>query len=337
MENQNSLSDSQRETLRKWVDESSDNVEEYNEIHKVLTYSQRLQAMRKVDTLKDLQTMKSKISSSGVVRKIYSNFQKVAAVIVVPLIIYTAFSIIGHSILNDGNGIVKSTETAFGVRSQIQLSDGTKVWLNSGSKLFYPENFKGNKRQVKLLGEAYFQVQSDKRHPFYVDLGDFMIKATGTKFNISNYKDDCKTTTYLESGVVSLVEMRNDKETRCAKLNSGEKVVVHKAEKRINIQKVDGTKYLSWIEGKLIFNNDNMLDVANKLGHWFNAEFVIEDAALNEYVFTATFENESLEEVLRLLSYTSPIEYKIINNYQLDDSTYTKRKVIIEKTEKNMN
>ena len=89
---------------------------------------------------------------------------------------------------------------------------------------------------------------------------------------------------------------------------------------------------MAWIDGSLIFKNDNTNDVATRLGRWFNAEIILDDElSKSDYVFTATFKQESLEEALKLLSYSSPITYKIISGSQLDDSSFSKRKVIISK------
>jgi transmembrane sensor len=89
---------------------------------------------------------------------------------------------------------------------------------------------------------------------------------------------------------------------------------------------------LAWIDGSLIFKNDSTNDLAVRLGRWFNAEIIFDHELLkSDYVFTATFKQESLEEAMKLLSYSSPITYKIISGTQLDDSSFSKRKVIISK------
>ncbi len=323
----------QQAELDCWRKESSEHETEYQEVRKVYIYSQRLQAMKKIDTSKDLALLKSRMGKTSPIRKLYSGFQRVAAVLVVPLLLASIWIFMGQPKFNQE--ILKSTETAFGVRSQIQLSDGTKVWLNSGSQLFYPEEFSGKKREVKLVGEAYFQVQSDKNHPFYVEVGNYAVKATGTSFNISNYPDDLEMTTFLESGKVDLIAIEGGKEMSYGKLSQGQKIVADKSGNKVTFYtEANSKKHLGWIDGKLLFHKDSIGDVARRLGHWFNAEIIIDDESLNDYFFTATFTNESLEEALRLLKFSSPIEYQIINNKQLDDSSFAKRKVIIRKGRK---
>ncbi|MGV8091961.1 MAG: FecR family protein [Mangrovibacterium sp.] len=326
------LDKQQREELHSWLNLSQDNISEYNKIIKLFTYSDRLVSMKKIDTDRDLLLVRKKLNGKRKLNNLFLNFQKVAAVLIIPLLLYTAWTIFGRSGNDNKSNIIKSTETTFGIRSQIQLSDGTEVWLNSGSKLSYPEEFNGKSREVKLVGEAYFHVKSDREHPFYVDLDGHKIEVTGTSFNISNYPDDREISIYLEQGKVSLLMNTKEVQSQPVKLNEKEVVILNKAEKQYRIQKADGNKYLAWIDGKLVLKNDHINDVAVRLGRWFNAEVTFDDElSRSGYVFTATFKKESLEEALKLLSYSSPITYQIIQGAQMDDSSFSKRKVIISK------
>ncbi len=332
LEHSSLLNKQQNEELQLWLDLSQENRTEYNEVVKLLTYSDRLVEMKRINTYQDLLLVKKKMYSGLKSNTILLHFQRVAAILIIPLLVYTVWSISGSPEIAKKNVVMKSSETSFGVRSQIQLSDGTKVWINSGSKLTYPEVFSGNSREVKLVGEAYFQVESDKEHPFYVDLNGYKIKATGTRFNISNYADDKEISTYLEHGKVSLLDCSKEKQDDIIQLNEKQIIILNKVEKQYKLQNTDGYKYLAWIDGSLIFKNDNTNDLAVRLGRWFNAEIIIDDElSKSEYVFTATFKQESLEEALNLLSYSSPITYKIISGTQLNDSYFSKRKVIISK------
>ena len=299
----------------------------------VLEYYQRLRQMKQINVERDLSLVKKRFRQPSASKKLLLNFQRVAAILIIPLIIYSVWSIFDRSTANEKIALLKSSETAYGVRSLIQLSDGTKVWLNSGTKLTYPDEFTGKTREVKLEGEAFFQVESDLDHPFYVDLNGFKVKATGTRFNISNYPEDKDISAYLDHGKITLVSSGEGKpEIQVKQLNEKELLVLNKAQRQYDLQQVDGKKQTAWMDGALIFKNDNTHDVGTRLGRWFNAEIVFDDDLQKSgYVFTATFKHESLEEALKLLSYSSPITYKIISANQLDDSSFSKRKVIISK------
>ncbi len=326
------LDKQQKEELQSWLEMSLENRTEYNEVVKILTYSDRLVAMKRINADQDLLLVKKKLNRQPKSNKTILVFQRIAAILIIPLLIYTAWSSLSSHETSKKNVMMKSSETAFGVRSQIQLSDGTKVWINSGSKLTYPEEFSGDSREVQLIGEAYFQVESDKEHPFYVDLNGYKVKATGTRFDISNYPEDKEISTYLEHGKVSLLSYSMEKQDESIQLKEKEIIVLNKSERQYRIENSDGSKYLAWIDGSLIFKNDNTNDVAVRLGRWFNAEIIFdEELSKSGYVFTATFKQESLEEALKLLSYSSPITYKIISGSQLNDSSFSKRKVIISK------
>ncbi|MBW8332324.1 MAG: DUF4974 domain-containing protein [Prolixibacteraceae bacterium] len=329
----NQLDASQKLELQSWLDSSLANQAEYNALIKILNYHQRLHQMKRINIDRDLSIVKKRFGQLSRSKKLLLNFQRIAAILIIPLIIYAAWNIFDRSTTNEKIALLKSSETAYGVRSQIQLSDGTKVWLNSGTKLTYPDEFIGQTREVKLEGEAYFQVESDPDHPFYVDLNGFKVKATGTRFNISNYPDDKDILAYLEHGKIALVSsVEGAPEIQLKPLNEKELLVLNKALRQYNLQQVDGKKQTAWMKGTLVFKNDNTADVATRLGRWFNAEIVFDDDLQKSgYVFTATFKQESLEEALKLLSYSSPVKYKIISTSQLGDSSFSKRKVIISK------
>jgi ferric-dicitrate binding protein FerR (iron transport regulator) len=288
--------------------------------------------MKKIDAGKDLLIVRKKLNQGVNYNRWLLSFQRVAAILILPLLLFTVWTLTYSPENKSIGGIMKSSETAFGVRSQIQLSDGTTVLMNSGSKLIYPESFDGKTREVKLIGEAYFQVKSDREHPFYVDLNGYRIKATGTRFNISNYPGDKEISTFLEHGKVSLLMDCTENQTETVQLKENEIIILNKAQKQYKIQSTDGSRYLGWIKGLLILKKDSINNVADRLGRWYNAEIIFDEKlAQSGYVFTATFKQETLEEAMKLLSYSTPINYKIIQGTQLKDASFSKRKVIITK------
>src|SRR3546814_509770 len=113
---------------------------------------------------------------------------------------------IGNSqIVDDNTRVAMNTLIVpYGKRTKLQLSDGSTVWLNSGSKLAYPASFNEDKRKVYLEGEAIFEVTHDKSHPFMVIAKDFEIEVLGTVFNVSNYSDDPSINTVLKNGSVKI-------------------------------------------------------------------------------------------------------------------------------------
>lgn len=333
LEFEGQLLDEQKSELRKWMEESSDHTTEYQQIRKSFILTERLAAMKKIDTKGDLLKVKANFSKNSGMKRWLTSYQRIAAILLVPFIVYSVWSFYTNAMGTGPSISMKSMETSYGVRSQILLADGTKVFLNSGSKLFYPEEFTGNTREVRLEGEAYFEVESDVKHPFYVELGGMKLKATGTKFNITNYQVGQNAYIFLEHGKVELVTGFGAKEVQQVIMKEGEVVMYNRVKRQYQVNGTDGQRYLGWKEGKLIFRNDNIRDVASRLGYWYNAEITVTDETLYEYIFTATFKYETLEEALKLLSYSSPISYRIETSRTVGHAEMDMKKVIIEKKE----
>jgi len=217
------------------------------------------------------------------------------------------------------------------VKSQTLLPDGTKVWLNSDSKLSYPVSFARDERNVKLEGEAFFDVAKDKKHPFFVDLGEIGIEVTGTTFNAINYREEEQTEVVLTSGEVKIIEQNDNKKLLITEMRPGQMAVYKKDNQRLSLQDVDAEKYTSWIEGRMIFRDDVMQEVVKKLGRRYHVEIKIADPEIAGYVYTASFKDETIGQIMELLKKTSPIEYSMLPMRRLGDGSFEKQKIILMK------
>lgn len=263
-----------------------------------------------------------------VVKRIYRWYSVAAAVLLIPILITGGiwFAEQNKEELILAESPVTSTLFApLGSRISFSLPDGTKGWLNSGSSLEYQLPFNSN-RQVAILGEVWFDVAHDADHPFEITAGDSKMKVLGTKFNLNAYPEDNYVEVVLEEGKVEFstpglssgIEMKPD-----------ERLVF--SDGSISINTTDASKFAAWKEGKLVFRGDPMSEVARRIERWYNVTVQIGDKELEGYIFRGTFQDDSLEEVLRYLSMTSPIRYQIIKRELLDDETIQKRKVILYK------
>ncbi|WP_423126631.1 FecR domain-containing protein [Gaoshiqia sp. Z1-71] len=157
----------------------------------------------------------------------------------------------------------------FGKQAKIVLADRTEVWLNAGSRLVYPAAFDGNKREVQLQGEAFFQVSSDKSKPFIVETSNSSIKVLGTSFNVKAYPDETVEETVLVEGSVSL----NLGKTLLGKnvlLKPDERVVVASSDNSYSVSKVNVTNYISWTEGVFVFNDEPLPSVLMRISRFYN-------------------------------------------------------------------
>jgi transmembrane sensor len=164
----------------------------------------------------------------------------------------------------------------FGKRSSLELSDGTKIWLNSGSKLVYAPVFNGDTREVFLEGEAYFEVAKNADKPFYVRTDAFKIKVIGTKFNVKAYKDENMYHTVLAEGKISM-KVNDQLFSKEVTLAPYEKSSFLRNSDSFQISKVDDVrKYTSWIHGYLEFDKENLTDVLKSISRYYNIPIDIE-------------------------------------------------------------
>lgn len=190
------------------------------------------------------------------------------------------------------------------------LSDGSHVVLNAGTKLKYPVNFlKDDNRTVFLNGEAYFEVAKDPEHPFIVNTEDMDVEVLGTHFNVTSYTDDQKTYTVLVEGKVAAHNKLEGNDTKI--LSPNEKVFFEN--NQLQIEKVNVEKYVAWVQGQLVFVDDSFNVIANKLERKFNVKIENNYPELANINITATFTNETIEEVLKTFQTYKNFNYSIKN------------------------
>jgi ferric-dicitrate binding protein FerR (iron transport regulator) len=220
------------------------------------------------------------------------------------------------------------------MRSSLTLPDGTKVWLNAGSKLNYPVSFSERYRVVNLEGEAYFEVKEDKKWPFVVHSGNMNVVVTGTTFNCNAYPENEQIQTVLVEGQVTVL---NGSATVSKVLQPNEMASFNNISQEVSKTKIDPEKYIAWKSGKLMFRDDKMNLVVEKLERWYNVEFEIKDPEIIDYVYTATFIDESLDQVLKMLSLSAPIRYTVSVRSKQSDQTFERQTVKLYNKQPNKN
>jgi ferric-dicitrate binding protein FerR (iron transport regulator) len=203
----------------------------------------------------------------------------------------------------------------FGKRFDVKLSDGTKVFLNAGTSLRYPTKFiLGEKRQVFLTGEAFFDVASDTSHAFIVNTKSLNVEVLGTEFNMSAYPEDYNSDVVLVEGSVGMYS--NDMTlAEGTILKPGVKGSFDKKHKKIATETVDISIYTSWMEGSLVFRNMPFKNIVKKLERRYNMKIVIDNEKLNEEIFNATFKNEPpIQDILNSFGKSYGIKHTIKNN-----------------------
>ena len=222
--------------------------------------------------------------------------------------------------VNDAKGVgqdvnaggVNKMIVPYGKRSDITLSDGTKVWLNSGSTLIFPPAFLGKTREVQLIGEAFFDVTHNKEKPFYVKTESFRMKVYGTRFDIQAYKQDNASSIILVEGKVS---MKSNDDANEVFLKPNQRATVIDGSQNIEIDNVDNVEaYTSWTVGYLTFSNEDISHLLKKVSRYYNVDIDVVTTINVDKIYGKLDLKEDLEKVLDGISFISKTKYRKIGN-----------------------
>jgi len=207
-------------------------------------------------------------------------------------------------------GGVNKLIVPYGKRSTITLSDGTKVWMNSGSTLIFPPAFKGYSREVQLIGEAFFDVTHNKDKPFYVKTDAFKMKVYGTRFDIQAYKQDNASSVILVEGKVSMISNDDVKATEVF-LTPNQRATIVDGHHNVEIDKVDNVEtYTSWIEGYLTFTNEDITHLLKVVSRYYNVDINVATTKNVDKIYGKLDLKEDIEKVLDGISFISKTKYK---------------------------
>ena len=259
--------------------------------------------------------------------RILTIITRVAAILLLPVLTLLFYTNLSDRDRYADNLNDLEVEAPAGSRMHIELGDGTRVWLNHGSKLKYPHRFEGENRKVFLTGEAYFEVAHNSAVPFIVGTNRLEVKATGTAFNVSAYPGDDNIETTLVEGKVILYEKETNHEIKA--LLPGECLKFETQKNIYTLESEHTEKNIAWKDGKLVFKNERVEDIAKKLARWYNVEVEIANEKVKEFTFTATFMDETLPQVLELMTLATPVNYQLTIREKLLDGSFSKQKVLI--------
>lgn len=243
-------------------------------------------------------------TKQGKSHKIYLWTARVASIVI--LLLLTGLSTYYYAMnLQDMEDMIVLVER--GQKANVILPDGSKVWVNSDSKLSYGNRFNRHERVLSLEGEAYFEVTPDKERPFIVETKDIAVRALGTSFNVKAYAEEKDVSTVLRTGKVEVTSGDDS-----LILSPNEKIVFNKQTGRMEKSTVDdAVDYINWKYNELTFNGETFENIVHTLERNYNTRIVFESESLKKYRFTGTPGNTSLESILQILSLTSPLSYEV--------------------------
>ena len=241
-----------------------------------------------------------------------NTFIKYAAVLVLFFGVLSLMFYIKNQLTNEAELKYTSVVAKYKQLSQVILPDSSIVWLNSGTTLTYNNNYSINNRDLSIKGEAYFEVKKNKKVPLVVNCNELKVKVLGTKFNVCAYPDNDDISVVLESGKVELLDSKN-RSFNC-ELRPGEMAQYNPVLKSIEVKKANVNDYTVWKDGVLVFKDTPMEEVFKRLERKFNVDIVVENPAIYDPAFNATFKNENLVEVLDYIQYSCHVRYKILKD-----------------------
>jgi len=205
----------------------------------------------------------------------------------------------------------RTVTTEPGERSQLQLADGSTVRVNVDSELRLPAPFRSDRRVVQLTGEAYFDVEPDPDRPFIVQTETASVRVRGTAFNVRGYPDEDEVAVAVTEGGVSVCPQHDESEPAGVEVEPGEVGRTATADTTVQVRAANLDAHTGWTEGRLVFENAPLPEVARRLERWYDLDVRIRDPALRSLRLTASLKSQSVENVLDVITASLGIRYRI--------------------------
>jgi transmembrane sensor len=336
--------DSVNNEITRWINTTQENKEFFDRFRQVWAEKEDFSSLLKENMEKDWEKVfltfrdQKPVSSKGKTIRLHSHWwQRIAAVFL--LFIFTT---IGYFLGREktqqpflsGSKAYHEIVVPIGEKSELMLSDGSRIWINAGSKVRFPNQFNDKSRDIWLDGEAYFEVASDKTKPFLVHTSDLDVRVHGTKFNLKAYANEDIIEATLVEGLVSL-ETRNlfnsireevflkpnhkaiylKKKPKILESEIAHEISVPLKPRKIIISnpiKVESS--ISWREGKIEFVDESFENIAVKLERRYGVVIRIEHDQIKKIKYTGVLKNISIEQALKAIQLTASFNYVINDN-----------------------
>ena len=306
---QGKTSEEENLQIHQWIQQSSENKKRLFAEKDIWDSFGFHSNQKKYETLPELELLKKHIEHQKPIRSIQlKQILQIAAILLVAFGLGWSSQFISF---RPNNQIAEITMQEIfvpkGQVNQIFLADGTRIWINSETRLTLPSVFAPNERVVKLNGEAFFEVAKDKNRPFKVEVKGQQIKVFGTSFNVRAYDNSNKIETTLETGSIQL-KVGN----QTAMLKPGDQSLFNKTEKQLVISKVEASTFSSWKDGRFEFQNEELVEVFKVVQRWYDVDITYDETTFRGMHFSGVIKrNKDVRYFLEILSLSIPIRYKI--------------------------
>lgn len=297
--------------VEEWIGQSDENYRIVKQMYTIDQVMGTVQMESKVDMEKALASVSRKMSKAPSHVTWFTWIQRAAAILFIPLLI--AFAIQNFTPSPTEVAQMIEVKTNPGMTTTVDLPDGTKVYLNSESSLAYPSFFSKDKRDVKLTGEAFFEVQKDPEHRFIVSGPHHtQIEVLGTSFNVEAFERDSFISTTLVEGKVRFAYQKN-RQPATVDMKPGQKLMYDTTSSQVKLIQTSGETETAWKDGKIIFQATPLPEALRMLEKRFNVTFVLSNNRLRGEAFNGSFTNQRLERILEIFKISSNIKWRYLD------------------------
>ncbi len=325
--------------LNKWLGKDEYNKLLFDQFSDIWQASSHNKLSKQIDANKAWNDLQNQIHIQDKKTRniVWHEIIRIAAVFVIALFLGG----LGYYFIDQKKEIIAEPQyveyvSPLGSRSFVKLADGSKVWLNAGSTLKYKNTYGVNNRDLQLTGEAFFEVAKNKEIPFIVKTSEIDVIAVGTKFNVKAYSEEKTIETTLIEGCVELksstvnlkenVFLKPNEMAVFTKKNQSLDLIANQQQNNISvpviakpklkpklkiIESVEPKPIISWKDKRWVINNEKLGDLAVKLERRYDVNFIFDNDLLKEYAFRGTLEDETLEQIMEAIKFSSPIKYVI--------------------------
>ncbi|MDP2335804.1 MAG: FecR domain-containing protein [Bacteroidota bacterium] len=304
-------SDEEKSTIEAWLNRHPENKKLYHELKEIWLSSGIEHNPDRYDVEKAIRQFRQKtrfLTEKTSWRQQGYRLTRYAAILLLAAAL--PFSYYYGKKSNSSSDSFTTITCALGDKTSIVLPDSSRVFLNSGSKLTFSNNFKNGSRRVSLDGEAYFSVRKDPRNPFRVKTSALDVEVLGTEFNLKAYSCEQTITTTLVTGSLKVTDNH-----RSIVIKPNQKLVFSKENQKMNLQEIaDISPETDWKNGRLVFRNQSLGELEHNLERWFDVEIEFADEQVKSRRFTGTLERESILEVISYFGRSKYVAYNIKDN-----------------------
>jgi ferric-dicitrate binding protein FerR (iron transport regulator) len=294
--------------VERWLELSVENRRKYEELKDVWLSCGAKNNIDLYDLKQAIEKFRSKIQEKEKQRKIklirLREMMKYAAIVI--LLLALPFSYYMGTRGTKSDGLVTTITCAYGDKTEIVLPDSSRVWLNSGSKMTFNNDFTLSRKLI-LEGEAYFSVTKNEKSPFQVATSDLEVEVTGTEFNVSAYPDDNFISASLVEG---RIRVSNQYGKRAIEPN--QKLVFDKTSRSMHLYELqDMATETDWIRGRLVFREESLENIKLRLERWFDVDVVFADEKVKKSRFTGMLEKENVMEAVFYFNHSSSVSSRV--------------------------